>query len=141
MPLPKPKPNEATSVYISRCVSFVNDEGTTGAQAVAMCYSAARQAGRTVPKPKKEELLEIAKTVGITINPDEVLKLIEEDDEETVHINMAGVEQPTEAPLERPLPSVVSGNYPELDESIPLPPHLRSREFRPDELEEELKKP
>ena len=57
MPLPKPKPSETTSDFISRCISFAVDEGMPQAQAVAACYTAARRAGRKVkPPPKKGDL-------------------------------------------------------------------------------------
>uniref|UniRef100_A0A6M3MBI7 Uncharacterized protein n=1 Tax=viral metagenome TaxID=1070528 RepID=A0A6M3MBI7_9ZZZZ len=147
-PLPKPRSGESTSAYISRCISFVNDEGTTGAQAVAMCYSQARAAGRNVPK-KKAEIQAFLFDAGVEFG-DDVLKLIEEEDvpEEVMPqqppslvAEMIDIEDMAEAPLDRPLPSAVTGSYPELDESEPLPVHLRSREHRPDEFEEELKRP
>lgn len=59
MPLPKPRKNEPTRHFISRCIAFSVGEGTPGNQAAAMCYSQARRAGRSVPKPpKKEESVE-----------------------------------------------------------------------------------
>ena len=55
MPLPKPRANETTSDFISRCISFAVDEGMPNKQAIAACYSQARRAGRKVkPPPKKE---------------------------------------------------------------------------------------
>ena len=39
MPIPKPRSGESQSKFISRCMSFLNDEGTTGDEATAMCYS------------------------------------------------------------------------------------------------------
>jgi hypothetical protein len=43
MPIPTPKPNEAESSFMSRCVRFVIDEGTPQEQAVAICTSQYRK--------------------------------------------------------------------------------------------------
>lgn len=39
MPLPKPKPNESQSDFVSRCIEFAVGEGTPQNQAAGMCYS------------------------------------------------------------------------------------------------------
>ena len=44
MPVPEPRSGEEKSEIVSRCISFLNDEGTTGDQAVASCYSQWRNA-------------------------------------------------------------------------------------------------
>jgi len=57
MPLPKPKKREKEQDYISRCIKFVMDEGTTddNKQAAAMCYDEWRDA-KGIKKPKKQEV-------------------------------------------------------------------------------------
>ena len=65
MPLPKPRAGEEQNSFVSRCVSFVVDEGTVPnteagrKQAVAMCYSTWRDA-------KKSE--DIINTLGELVN-------------------------------------------------------------------------
>ena len=39
MPVPKPRSGESKNKFISRCISFLHNEGTTGDQAVAICHS------------------------------------------------------------------------------------------------------
>jgi hypothetical protein len=43
MPIPTPKPNEAESSFMSRCIRFVINEGTPQEQAVAICASQYRK--------------------------------------------------------------------------------------------------
>ena len=43
MPIPTPKPNEAESSFMSRCIRFVINEGTPQEQAIAICASQYRK--------------------------------------------------------------------------------------------------
>lgn len=43
MPIPKPKPQEDESAYVSRCMSAIGGEYDDQAQAVAICYSTYRR--------------------------------------------------------------------------------------------------
>ena len=71
MPLPRPRSGEPTKAFISRCISFATDEGMPSNVAVAACYSQARRAGRSVPRPKKEETCkDYTARVGAQSDPD-----------------------------------------------------------------------
>jgi len=43
MPIPKPKPQEDESAYVSRCMSAIGGEYDDQSQAVAICYSTYRR--------------------------------------------------------------------------------------------------
>lgn len=81
MPLPKPRDEEKTGAFISRCIKFAVAEGMPQNQAVAACYSQARTAGRKTDKDISIELFkkDVEKQIvyGIVFEPD----FIDTDDE------------------------------------------------------------
>jgi len=56
MPIPQPTTGESESAFVSRCVSFLIDEGREKEQAVAICYDIWRKR-----KNKAEERPETAR--------------------------------------------------------------------------------
>lgn len=46
MPIPKPNTEEAQGDFMSRCISFLVDEGTPNEQAIAICYDAYQGANK-----------------------------------------------------------------------------------------------
>jgi len=57
MPIPKPRKDEKTSDFISRCIRTLHhrDPNRSNAQIIAICHDAARKAGRKIRKKKRRK--------------------------------------------------------------------------------------
>ena len=55
MPVPKPRKRESTQAFISRCIRTLShlDPDRPHKQIIAICYSAAKKAGRKIKKRKR----------------------------------------------------------------------------------------
>jgi len=54
MPIPRPQEDETKNEFLHRCLSFLKAEGTTGKQAVAICFSKWRSVHGGEPPTRKE---------------------------------------------------------------------------------------